>query len=95
MSIFESFDTISQPFSMRCNINLGCEIAFAFVRCMLQILHANTLMCEVACLQGVTSPSVHSFVISYIVATNCARAFSIGIDGFIVSLNPTMAPIGR
>jgi hypothetical protein len=83
------------PSSTRRNTNPGCEIAFAFVRHMLRILHANTFMCEVACSQSVTSPSLHSFVISYIVVANCARAFSIGVDKFIVSLDPTMAPIGR
>ncbi len=34
--------------SMRCNINPRCKNAFAFVRHMLQILHANILICEVA-----------------------------------------------
>ncbi len=83
------------PSSTRHNTNPGCEIAFAFVRRMLRILHANTLMCEVACSQSVTSPSLHSFVISCIVVPNCARALSIGVNEFIVSLDPTMAPIGR
>ncbi len=81
--------------STRCNTNPRCEIAFAFVKHMLLILHANTLMCDVACSQNVTSSSLHSFVISYIVVTNCASALSIGVNEFIVSLDPTMAPIGR
>ncbi len=38
---------------------------------------------------------LHSFVISYIVVTNCAKAFSIGVDEFIVSLDLTMPSIGR
>ncbi len=83
------------PSSMRCNTNPGCKTAFAFVRRMLWILHVNTLMCKVVCSQSVTSSSLHSFVISYIVVTNCARALSIEVDEFIVSLDPTMAPIGR
>ncbi len=83
------------PSSTWCNTNPMCKIAFAFVKHMLWILHSNTLMCEVACSQSVKSPSLHSFVISYIVVTNYAKALSIGVDEFIVSLNPTMAPIGR
>ncbi len=67
------------PFSTWCNTNPGCETAFAFMRCMLWILHANTFMCEVACSQNVTSPSLHSFVISYIVMTNCAKALPLGL----------------
>ncbi len=78
-----------------CNTDHGCETVFAFVRRRLQILHANILMCEVACSQSVTLPSLHPFVISYIIVTNCAWALSIGADEFIESLNPTMAPIGR
>ncbi len=83
------------PFSMRYNTNPRCEIAFTFVRHMLQILHVNTLMCEMACSQNVTLPSLHQFVISYIIVTNCARPLSIGVDEFIVTLDPTMAPIGK
>ncbi len=49
------------------------ETTFAFVRHMLRILHANTLMCEVACSRSVTSLSLHSFVISCIIVTNCGR----------------------
>ncbi len=95
MPILEPFALFPNPSSMRCNINPGCKITFAFVRHMLQILHANTLMCEVACSQNVTSPSLHSYVIFYIVMTNCVKALSIGVDEFIVSSNPTMAPVGR
>jgi hypothetical protein len=62
-----------------CNANPGCETTFAFVRCMLWILHVNIFMCEVACSQNVTSPSVHSFVIFCIVTTNCARALPLGL----------------
>ncbi len=62
------------PSFMRCNINPRCEITFAFVKRMLRILHANTLMCEVACSQSVTLSYLHSFVISCIVMTNCAKA---------------------
>ncbi len=83
------------PSSMRCNTNPECKIAFAFVKHMLQILHANILVCEVACSWSVTSPSLHSFVISYIIVADCAKAFSIGVDEFIVSLDLTMAPLGR
>ncbi len=53
------------PSSMWCNTNPGCKITFAFVRHMLRILHANTLMCEVACSWSVTLSFLHSFVISY------------------------------
>jgi hypothetical protein len=48
-------------------------------------------MCEVAYSQSVTSPSLHSFVISYIAVTNCGKTLSIGVDEFIVSLDPTVA----
>ncbi len=85
----------SNPSSMRCNTNFRCKLAFAFVKCMLWILHANILMCEVACSQSVTLPSLHSFMISCIIMTNYARALSIGVDEFIVSLDLTMAPMGR
>jgi hypothetical protein len=67
------------PSSTRCNVNPGCKTTFAFMRHMLRILHANTLMCEVACSQSVTLPFLHSFVISYIVVTNYAKVFSIGL----------------
>ncbi len=77
------------PSSTRCNTNLGCKTAFAIVRCMFWILHAKILMCEVACSQSVTLPFLHSFVISYIIMTNYAKALSIGVDEFIVSLDPT------
>jgi hypothetical protein len=83
------------PSSTQCNTNPRCEIAFAFVRHMLQILHANILMCEVACWQSTTLPSLHSFVIFCIIVTNCAKALSIGVDEFIMSLDPTMAPIRK
>jgi len=69
--------------------------AFTFVKHMLWILHANTLMCEVACSQNVTLDSLHSFMISYIVVANCARTLSIGVNEFIVSRDFTMPPIGR
>ncbi len=83
------------PFSMQCNTNPMCKITFVFVRRMLQILHANIFMCEVACSQSLTSPSLHSFVIFCIVVTNCAKALSIWVDEFIVSLDLTMPPIWR
>ncbi len=83
------------PSSMCCNTNLGCENAFAFVRRMSQILHVNLLMCEVACSQNVTSFSLHSLVISCIVVTNYAKALSIGVTKFIVSLDLTMPPIRK
>ncbi len=83
------------PSSLQCNTNPRCKITLIFVRHMLRILYANALMCEVACSQSVTSPFLHSFVVSCIVMTNCAKALSIGVDEFIVSLDPTMAPIGR
>jgi len=89
------FTLFPNPFSTWCNTNFGCKTTFSFMRHMLQILHANILMCEVACSQSVTSPSLHSFVISCIVVTNCTRALSIMVDEFIVSINITMAPIGR
>jgi hypothetical protein len=94
MPILNHLTLFPNPSSMKCNINLWCKITFAFVRHMLRILHVNTLMCEVACSQNVTLPSLHSFVIFCIVMTNYARALSIGVDEFMVSLDPTMAPIG-
>jgi hypothetical protein len=89
------FTLFPNPSSIQCHTNPSCKIAFAFVRHMLRILHANTFMCEVACSQSVTLYSLHSFVIYCIVVTNCAKAFSIEVDEFILSLNPTMAPIER
>ncbi len=83
------------PSSMCYNTNLGCKNAFAFVRHMLQILHVHIFMCEVTCSQSVTSFSLHSFVISCIIVTNCAKAFSIGVNEFIVSLNLIMPPIRK
>ncbi len=68
------------PSSKQCNTNPGCKTTFAFVRHMLRILHANIFMCEMTCSQSVTSPFLHSFVISYIIVTNCAKTLSIGVD---------------
>ncbi len=87
------FTLFPNPFSVWCNIKPRCKNAFAFVKHMLWILHANTLMCEVACSQSVTSNYLNSFVIYCIVVTNCAKAISTRVDEFIISWNPTMPPI--
>jgi len=45
--------------------------------CLCEVHVTNTLMCEVACSQSLTSPFLHSFVISCIVVTNYASPIPI------------------
>ncbi len=84
MLIFESFNILHNPSFMWCSTNPRCKIALYVMN------YVSILSCDLACSQSVSSSSLHSFVIFCIIMTNCAKALSIGVDEFIVSLNSTL-----